>query len=153
MDEHFEDAVVQVVAAGDVIAVVWRDAPTTTQLDALAEIAAKVGRRTSGRCGMVDVLLGPPPSFVDFTRSATTRLAQAIAPVRSGVAHVVLAPGANGVAAREFLGGLLMQTRPSTPTRIFEKVTRAADWLAANLPGTTPQSILGIVEPMLARVT
>ena len=153
MDEQFEDAVVQVVAAGDVIVAVWRDAPTTTQIETLAQITAKLGRRSSGRCGMVDVLLGPPPSFVDFTRSATTRFAQALAPARSGVAHVVLASGPHGVAAREFLGGLLMQTRPSTPTRIFERITRAADWLAANLPGTTPQSILGIVEPMLARVT
>ena len=152
MDEHFEDAVVQIVADADVIVAVWRDAPGPEQLEALAKITTKVGRRTSGRCGLLDVVLGSPPLFVDYQRSATTRFAQAVAPARSGIAHVVLALGPAGVAVREFLGGLLMQTRPSTPTRIFEKVTRAADWLAANLTSTTPQRVLAIVEPMLARV-
>jgi hypothetical protein len=152
MDEHFEDAVVQIVADTDVIVAVWQGGMGTEQLEALAQITAKVGKRTSGRCGLVDVVLGPPPLFVDYQRSATTRFAQAVAPARSGIAHVVLAPGPTGVAVREFLGGLLMQTRPSTPTRVFEKITRAADWLSANLPGTTPQRILAIVEPMLARV-
>lgn len=153
MDEVYEDSVVNVVAQGDLVVAVWRDAATSVQIDALAGIAAKVGRRTNGRSGLVDVVLGAPPSFVDFHRSPTTRVALAIAPIRSGVAHVVLATGSNGVAVREFLGGLLMQARPSTPTRIFDRITRAADWLAANLPGTSPQRILGVVEPLLARIT
>jgi hypothetical protein len=152
MGEHFEDAVVQIVAEADVIVAVWQGAMAPEQLEALARIAVTVGKRTAGRCGLLDVVLGPPPLFVDYQRSATTRFAQAIAPARSGIAHVVLASGPTGVAVREFLGGLLMQTRPSTPTRVFEKITRAADWLAANLPGTPPQKILALVEPMLARV-
>ena len=146
MDEIFQDSVVDIRAHGELVVAVWSATPTPTQLQALAQINARVAKRFPGKSALFDVVVGSA-AFAGNQHGLAMQLARACAPMRRSVAHVVLVPG----PARAFFGAMLLQAPHGTPARLFDRLGRAADWLALHVPGWSAARIVAAVEPTLAR--
>lgn len=75
---------------------------------------------------------------VDGLRERAQELQKKYAPHTIGSAQVIEMSGLAGTMARAFVTGLSLVTRTEAPTKVFESVSPATDWLAG-LPRQYPE--------------
>ena len=123
-----------VVSVERVLFALWEVVPTMASMRRL-QVAGDRHRDTlNGRKQVfVNVVEGGIPNFTDEVRKEAVRHAQRSAPWRLATAHIVLIPGMRGVAVRSFMSTMLLLGKPPVPTRVFNDMTQAAQWLAAAL--------------------
>jgi hypothetical protein len=132
-----EDGSLRLAGVEQLLFALWSDAPRIDQLQHLARAArehlALIGERKQV---LVNVMLAGTPNFSDEVRRESAALAKRFAARRIAVAHVILAPGFIGVAARAFISTLILVARPTAPTKVFDSLEAAATWLVPYLDGT-----------------
>ncbi|MCB9598405.1 MAG: hypothetical protein H6719_37170 [Sandaracinaceae bacterium] len=72
------------------------------------------------------------PNFDPAVRAEVRRLTER-GIHHGGSAHVVLADGLVGAAARAFMSTSVLLGRPKNPTRVFGELDPAATWMAGQL--------------------
>jgi hypothetical protein len=127
-----EDPTLRIATSRNVLVAVWTDAPTADQMRALERSGRKLGRAHRGTA-LVNVIVRGTPRFSTEVREAVVRLARDGELMSLARAHVILAPGLVGAAARAFISTTLFLARVPAPTKVLGSLETAAAWLVEPL--------------------
>lgn len=127
MTTVFEDAVLRLSRFENLVIAAWFDAPEVHHMLEVEKSALAVG---SLGALLANVAVRGRPRFSDDVRREAVRMSKA-ARFRLGVAHIVLADGLTGSAARAFLSMVVLVSRPSNPVKVCGEIEEGAAFLAA----------------------
>ena len=152
MVEVYADERVLMAHEGPLFVCGWCDAPTSVQMQAMAEH----GRRCESReqpLALVNVVFSGVPRFPEEVRVSAAALTRDATLFARSRAHVVMLPGFAGAAVMAFINTFMLLGRPPRPTRVFRALEPAALWTArASTPELSPASIHATVEQVRVRL-
>ncbi len=126
LDIVFEDETCRQAYLGPIHIVAWFDAPTLEQMRAYGRHARSISERLP-LTGLMSVIVRGRPNFDAAVRSEARRLTER--GLHASTAHVIMATGLVGAAARAFVSTTVLLGRPKNPTRVFGALDPAAIWL------------------------
>ena len=132
----YDDAVLVMGTARNVLFGGWKDAPTVETLRTM-EDAGREYARGHGPLVLFNVAYGGTPSFSEDVRKETTRLTGDPSLFQLSRAHVVQIPGFKGAAVRAFMNTFILLGRPPHPTRMLGSSQAAIDWILPVLERST----------------
>lgn len=133
-DVLHEDATLRVWALREVATVAWFDAPTADQLRTLQRLAKQRLVKHPRGLWLYQIVVRGTPRFTDDVREEVDRITREET-FSLGSAHVILAPGLAGAAARAFLSTTLLMRKNRLPAKVFGDVESAAPWLVREIGG------------------
>lgn len=131
-DVLHEDATLRVWALREVVAVAWFEAPNAEQLRKLQRLAKQRTLKYPRGLWLYQIVVRGTPRFTDDVRVEVDRITREET-FSVGSAHVILAPGLAGAAARAFLSTVLLVRKNSLPAKVFGDFESAAAWMAREL--------------------
>jgi hypothetical protein len=149
---RYKDRGLRLASLEQLFIAIWSKAPTMEQMRALDQAILEHQKGLAGRKQVLisAVIDGGMPSFNDEVRSEAGAMARRNAAGRAAVAHVILLPGLQGLTVRTFTSTVNLLGRPSVPTKTFDKLESAAEWLLKYLDaGWTKERILSVWESVL----
>ncbi len=131
----WSDGAAVVGSRQNLVVVRWDGPPSAAQLRALAAHADEVSRAHPEGVGLLSVIVDGKPRlrFDGAIREEVIRLSEQSPEDALAVAHVVLTRGLAGAAIRGILSAVLSVAKPRTPTRLFDAMEPAEEWVAGKL--------------------
>lgn len=141
----YADARVRITKHRNLFFVVWHDAPDVTQMQVLSKVFAAGQSEHPEGVGCISAVMGGTPTFSTEVRAEVAALNKA-APLRFGMAHVILVGGLVGATVRAFLSTTLLLSRGQQVAKVFGTLDEGADWLVERMAGhgiawTAPQIV------------
>ena len=148
----YADERVLMAHEGPLFVVGWSDAPTSVQMEAMAEHGRRCEARTEP-LALVNVVFGGVPKFPEEVRVSAAALTRDATLFARSRAHVVMLPGFAGAAVMAFINTFMLLGRPPRPTRVFRALDPAVEWTAqASTPELSPAAIHASVEQVRVRL-
>lgn len=122
------DETLVIARDGRLLMPLWWNAPTLSQMQTIAEIAARMDREGGAQTAYAQFVLAGTPIFSSEVRQIAETLTRNHFTL--GIAHVIEIGGLTGAATRAFLGGLLLIGRDRKPMKVFGDIPSAATWIA-----------------------
>ena len=143
----YEDESCRQAYLGPVHLVAWFDAPSVDQMRAYGRCAQGLSRRSGadGTTGLFNLIVRGRPRFDPEVRRQAKVLTERGVHA-GGTAHVVLATGLVGAAARAFMSTTVLLARPKNPTRVFGELEAAAGWLGDHLDVESRELVIAALE-------
>ncbi len=130
-----------------VFTTVWRETPTTERLRTCGRFQDEVTRRCPEGFVALAVLPSHHAHLAPDVREAAEELSRSPSPSLVAIAQVITGSGFIAAATRMVATGMALLNR-RTPTKWFDTVQHAAEWVAprvARIPGAEPISASEIV--------
>jgi hypothetical protein len=130
-----------------VFATVWRDTPTAERLRTCGRFQDEVTRRCPDGFVALAVLPSKHARLAPDVREAAEELSRNPSPALVAIAQVISGTGFIAAATRMVATGMSLLNQ-RTPTKWFDSVQHAADWVSARvarIPGAEPASAQEIV--------
>lgn len=130
-----------------VFTTVWRDTPTAERLRTCGRFQVEVTRRCPDGFVALAVLPSQHAHLPPDVREAAEELSRNPSPALVAIAQVITGTGFIAAATRMVATGMSLLNR-RTPTKWFDSVRHASEWLAprvARIPGVEPVSASEIV--------
>lgn len=126
LERFFEDPVLRLSRFENVVIAAWFDAPEVRHMLEVDRLGLEL---VASGAALANVAVRGTPRFTDDVRKEAMRMTKE-GRYRLGVAHIVLADGMAGSAARAFLSMVLLVSRPKNPARVFGDLEEGAAFLA-----------------------
>lgn len=147
LETIYEDETSRQAYVGPLHIAAWFDAPTLSQMRVYGRHAVALAARHE-RTALMTLIVKGRPSFDPAVRDEVKRLTSR-GIHRAGTAHVVLATGLVGAAARAFMSTSVLVGRPNTPTKVFGDLDEAGIWLGQRLD-VAPAPLVDAARAMIA---
>ncbi len=132
--EHRDDTLT-LATAPNVLVAAWTGMATVEAIELVERLNRQQRREHPEGAAMLDLILRGTASFSPEVVEVTRRSHAAVDGWRTATAHVFLIDGFAAVAVRSFLNTINLVSRAKRPTKIFEDLPTAVEWLSAQLDG------------------